>query len=167
MQKKQSSGGLEGILKGLTGLTEALGDLAEKGGKLSQTKEFQVKGKNNEPLKGVYGFSVKMGLGNEEIKVEPFGNIRKTKSGGKSIVHEIREPMVDVLEEEDGVLVVAEMPGVEAGDIKVDLKDDILSIHGERGDKKYSKELLLPGSFKKSQMTVSAKNGIVEIKCRK
>ena len=52
--------------------------------------------------------------------------------------------MVDVFEEEDHLLVLAELPGIGKDDIKVDLKDDVLTITAERGDKKYRKEVLLP-----------------------
>ena len=46
-----------------------------------------------------------------EIKVEPFGNVTKDKESGRTVVHEVREPLVDVFEEDDHVLVIAEMPG--------------------------------------------------------
>ena len=57
------------------------------------------------------------------------------------------------------------MPGIEVGDIQTDLEDDILVFTAQRGDKKYRKELLLHGDFRKSGVSVSCTNGIVEIKC--
>jgi len=155
--------GLGGIFKGLAGLVEKLGELAEKGGELSRTGE--IRGTDAEKsVKGVYGFSVKVGLGGEGIKVEPFGNIRKDEATGRAVVQEIREPLVDVFEEEKHVLVVAEMPGIGADDLQLDLKEDILTLSAERADKKYRKEVLLPGSLEREKMTVSCNNGIVEIK---
>ncbi len=115
-KKKEKKGGFEGILGGLTDLVEKLGELAEKGDRLSSTGQFQGKGKD---IKGVYGFSVKVGLGGEGTKVEPFGNIRKDEATGASVVHEGREPMVDVFEEKDYTIVVAEMPGISAGDVRI------------------------------------------------
>jgi len=158
--------GLGGIFKGLAGLVEKLGDLAEKGEVLSRTGEIRAEGKEK-GIKGVYGFSVKVGLGGEGVTVEPFGNIRKDEATGQATVQEIREPLVDVFEEEDHVLVVAEMPGIGPEDVQADLKDDILTLQAERGDKKYRKEVLLPGSFSREKMTISCNNGIVEIKCLK
>jgi HSP20 family protein len=158
--------GLGGIFKGLSSLVEKLGELAEKGGELSQTGE--IRGTDAEKgVKGIYGFSVKMGLGGEGVKVEPFGNIRKDKATGEATVQEIREPLVDVFEEEDHVLIVAEMPGIGENDLQLDLKEDILTLSAERGDKKYRKEVLLPGSFEHEKMTVCCNNGMVEIKCQK
>lgn len=149
-----------GILKGLGSLVEKLGEMAETTHTISSSKEI-----NGQELKGIYGFSVKFGLGNEPIKVEPFGNIRKDKTTGQASVEEVREPIIDIFEEEDHVLVIAEMPGISIKDIKFDIKDDILNIFAEHGSKKYRKEILLPRSFKRENIKLSSNNGVVEIKC--
>lgn len=163
---RQARGGFEGILTGLTDLVEKLGDLAEKGEKISRAGEIHWKGREKD-LKGVYGFSVKVGLGGEGVKVEPFGNIRKDETTGQSVVQEVREPMVDVFDEKDYTLVVAEMPGIGAEDVRLDVKDDLLTIYAEKGDKKYRKEVLLPRSYTREKMFSSSNNGILEIKCLK
>lgn len=160
--KSGSEGGIANIFGSLTDLVEKLGELAEKGEELSRTGEIQGKSKD---LKGIYGFSVKVGLGGEGVKVEPFGNIRKDETTGESAVQEVREPMVDVFEEEDYTLVVAEMPGIGTEDVRLDVKDDLLTICAERGDKKYRKEVLLPRAYPREKMAVSCNNGILEIKC--
>jgi HSP20 family protein len=72
-----------------------------------------------------------------------------------------------VFEEEDHVLVLAEMPGVDAEDIQVNLVDDILTLSAEGEDRRYRKEVLLPGVFDRDKMTVSSRNGIVKIQCMK
>ena len=156
-------GGLGGILKGLGDLVEKLGDL-EKQGEISKTGSINGPG---EQLRGIYGFTVKVGLGDQGPRIEPFGNIRRDADSGRTEVHEVREPMVDVFEEEDHLLVLAELPGVGKDDIKVDVKDDVLTITAERGDKKYRKEVLLPCCVPKSKMRVTCNNGVLEIKCPK
>jgi HSP20 family protein len=173
MKKREGKGsgrkteeGFIGIFHGLTDLVEKLGELAEKGEELSKTGEMHWESKGKD-LKGILGFSVKVGLGGEEVKVEPFGNIRKDKTTGESVVQEVREPMVDIFEEKDHTLVVAEMPGIGEEDVRLDVKDDLLTIYAEKGDKKYSKEVLLPGSYPREKMLVSCNNGMLEIKCFK
>ncbi|MCL5098211.1 MAG: Hsp20/alpha crystallin family protein [Candidatus Omnitrophica bacterium] len=151
-----------GILKGLSGLVEKLGELAETGDELRRTG--QIHGSGNE-VKGIYGFTVKVGLGDQSPQVEPFGNIRRDKKSGKTVVQEIREPVVDLFEEDDCLLIIAEMPGVSAADVRLDLKDDVLTISAEKKDKKYRKEILLPGSFDKEKITLTSNNGVLEIKC--
>ena len=106
--------------------------------------------------------------GNQEgVKVEPFGNVRTDEQTGRPVVHEVREPMVDVFEEADHVLVVAEMPGIGPDDVRVELQDDVLIISAEKGDKKYRKEVLLPQSFSRENLKLSCQSGILQVKCMK
>ena len=156
--------GLGGMLKGLGDLVEKLGDLAKTGEQLSRTGEIRGPGKE---AKGVYGFTVKVGLGDDRPRVEPFGNLRQDRKSGHTVVQEVREPVVDVFEEDDHVLVVAEMPGVAADDVKITLDGDVLTFSAERGDKKYRKEVLLPAGSTREKTTVTCNNGVVEIKCMK
>ncbi len=156
--------GVGGILKGLGDLVEKLGELAEAGGELSKIGEIQGSGKE---VRGIYGFSVKVGLGETGPRIEPFGNIRRDEESGRTEVQEVREPMVDVFEEDDHIQVLAELPGIAKQDVRIDLKDDVLTIAAERGDKKYRKEVLLPRSVSKQKMQVSCNNGVLEIKFRK
>lgn len=165
MGKKDVEGnidiGLGGIFKGLGDFVEKLSDLAEKGEEFQKTGEIKGLNKN---LSGLFGISIKVGgLGVDKIKVEPFGNIRKDKKGDVA-VDEVREPVVDIFEETDHTLIVAEMPGVDKKDIHVDLKDDILQISAETLEKKYHKEILLKECFTKDKMVYTYKNGILEIK---
>ncbi len=170
MTKRQAETGLDvalgGILKGLGGLVEKLGELAEAGGELSKSGEIHGLGPDRE-AKGVYGFTVKVGLGGEGVKVEPFGNIRRDEESGRSVVQEVTEPAADVFEESDHTLVVAEMPGIGAEDVRLEVTGDLLTITAERGKKKYRKEVLLPGSFPREKMQVSCTNGVLEIRCVK
>ncbi len=135
----------------MTELVEKLGELADKGKELSGKGELSDLGLGKQ-AKGVYGFNVKFGLGDDKkVKVEPFGNIKRDTQTGQAVVQEVREPMVDLFEEEDHLLVVAEMPGIGSADVQLDVKDDVLTIRAESGEKKYRKEVLLPGSFPKEK----------------
>lgn len=159
-------GGLTGFLGGLTELVDKLGELAEKGKELSGKGDLSDLGLGKQ-LKGVYGFNVKVGMGDDKVKVEPFGNIKRDKQTGETIVHEVREPMVDIFDEDDHLLIVAEMPGIGSEDVTLEVKDDVLTITAEKRDKKYQKEVLLPGSFPREKMELSCNNGMLEIKCLK
>jgi HSP20 family protein len=164
---EEANSSFGGIFKGLADLIDKLGDLAEKGEELRKAGEFQGESKD---IKGVYGFSVKVGLGEKGekgIKVEPFGNVRKDARSGETKVQEIREPVVDVFEEKGYTLVVAEIPGISADDVQLSVQDDLLTIYAEKADKKYRKEILLPRSYPREKMTITCNNGILEIKCVK
>ena len=164
-EKTPASGfslGLGGILKGLSDLVEKLDDLTESGGTLSRTGEILGDGQQ---VKGIYGFTVKVGLGDDQPRVEPFGNIRQDSKSGHTVVQEVREPVVDVFEEESHVLVVAEMPGISAADVRIEVEGDLLTVSAEHGDKKYRKEVLLPESIPREKIQITCNNGVVEIRC--
>ena len=157
-----------GILNGLADLAEKLQEMSDKGETLSKTGEFAVPGKGK-GMKGVYGFTMRTGLGEQQdrVRVEPFGNIKRDKDTGETVVKEIREPLVDIFEEEDCTLLVIEMPGIRTKDIRLDVTDDVLAIVAEKGDKKYRKEILLKHGLSMDRITMTCNNGIVEIRCCK
>ena len=115
-------------------------------------------------MKGVYGFTIKSAVGGSP-KVETFGNIVKTAKG--PMVNEEREPITDVFDEDDEVVIIAEMPGIEESDIIIDLKDDILEISTKSMKKSYRKELLLPIKSDTSSIQQKYINGILEIRIKK
>jgi HSP20 family protein len=159
-QNSQSSG--SGFFSGLGSAIELLGKLAEQAehGTLSSNESKS----GSEPrVHGVYGFSVKSAAGEKAVTVEPFGNIRRDDEGKLVEVHEIREPLVDLFDEPGRLLVVAEVPGVEESNVRLELHDDILIISTEKGDPKYRKEVLLPASFSSDQLTFHCRNGVLEI----
>lgn len=167
---KPEPSGSGGLFAGLGSLIEQLGKLAEQaeqaGGVVTKTGDFNVG--SDKRLKGVYGFSVKSALGEQGgVKVEPFGNIRRDEEGKLVEVHQIREPMVDVFDETDHLLIIAEVPGIMQEDVRLELKDDILIFSAEKGDSKYRKELLLPASFSSDQMSFTCRNGLLEVRLNK
>lgn len=162
-KQRDVAGSVEGALRGLGGLVEKLGHLAETGERLKRSGQFEIKTEGDKDLKGVYGFTVKAGLGEEEPAVEPFGNIRRDEETGETVVREVAEPMVDVIQEADHLRVVAEMPGVGEEDVRLELEGDLLTIGTERGSKKYRKEVLLPHACDPAKMTYTCRNGILEV----
>lgn len=159
-----------GFFSGLGSLIEQLGVLAEQaekaGGTVHKSGSFNV-GSGSQQKKGVYGFTVKSALGDKPPQVEPFGHIRRDEAGKLVEVHEIREPIVDVFDEPDRVVIVAELPGIEEHNLHIEINGDILLISSEEVEPKYRKELLLPCSFKGSQMSFHCRNGVLEIQLLK
>ena len=154
--------GLGGLVKGIEKLVDLAGKL-EQNGNLNGEGEFNLD-HLKKGMKGVYGFTVKSAIGTTP-KVETFGNIIKTPQGPK--VNEEREPITDVFDEKDEVVVIAEMPGIEDINIVIEVNDDILEISTKNAKKSYRKELLLP--FKSQNNIIQHKytNGILEIRIKK
>jgi len=171
MGKEEKNGGtgfefgLGGLFKGLGSLIDAANQLAEKGEELSKSGEIDFSGldkiKGLKELKGVYGVRVRT-LADGRPSVEPFGNIKRSPKG--PVVEEVREPIVDVFDESDGIHVVAEMPGIEEKDIFLDIQGDILTIKAEGQNRKYQKEILLSREAGADKMTWTYKNGILDVR---
>lgn len=162
----EASGGFT-FTKFFEGL-EKLVDLADKFKKVggfSQSKEFTIPtGQKGKEIKGVYGFTVRT-MASGEPRIEPFGNIKKTSKG--PVVEEVREPIVDVFDEKDLIRIVAEVPGVEENHVHFDIEGDILKLSADHGERKYSKEVLLPCFVEEKPESQSFKNGIFELNFRK
>ncbi len=154
---------LGGLFKGIEKLVDLAADLKEAGGEIKKEGEIDLS-HLKEGMKGVFGFSIKTAVGGRPI-VEPFGNIKKTPKG--PIIEEEREPITDIFDEKEEVRVYAEMPGVNEVDIKLGLKEDILDISAQSGDRKYHKEVLLPTKVKAETISSSYKNGILEVRMKK
>src|SRR5512139_1988301 len=108
----------------------------------------------------VYGYSMKIGPdGKPEIR--EFGNIKKSLKG--PTVKEEREPLVDIVETNNEIRVVVEMPGVEKSDIKLHGTEDSLTISVDTPQSKYYKEVTLPAKVKVKESKSSYKNGVLEV----
>ncbi|MBI1910913.1 MAG: Hsp20/alpha crystallin family protein [Deltaproteobacteria bacterium] len=151
---------LGGFFKGLTDLIDIAAKAAEKGEALKGGGEIKGPGKD---IKGVYGFSIKTLAGKPFL--EHFGNIKETPQG--PVVEEVREPIVDVFDEKKNIIVIAEAPGIEKKDIRVEVKEDALDIRAYGNQRKYHKEVKLPSRVKAETLEYTYKNGVIEIKLSK
>ncbi len=151
-----------GLFKGVGSLLDLVTKMAEEGQEETLASgEVETAGGK---VKGVYGFSVRVGLGGKPV-IQSFGNIRETEKG--PVVAETREPLVDVLDEGDHLTVVAEMPGVEEKDVQLKVEGDILEIVAASRDRKYEKQILLPYPVESGSINSSYRNGVLEVRVTK
>jgi len=165
-EKRKAGGefefGFGSLFKGIGNLFALVSRMSEEGEE-EYSRSGEIRGLGDK-AKGVYGFSVKMGLGGKPV-IEQFGNIKATERG--AVVAEVREPIVDIFDEGDKLVVIVELPGVDEDGIHLEVKDDILNLSAEARDRKYSKEVLLPSPVDADSAESSYKNGILEMKLRK
>ena len=155
--------GLGGLFKGLGDLLDLVGGMMETGeSEVSRSGEFRVKGLGDK-ARGVYGFTVRTGTGGIP-KVERFGNIRASENG--PVVADVREPLVDLFDEEHAIILVAELPGVSEEEIQIEAQDDILTLR-TTGERKYEKEILLPAIVDAGHIEKTFKNGILELRMQR
>jgi HSP20 family protein len=108
----------------------------------------------------VYGYSVKIGPdGKPEIR--EFGNVKPSRFGPR--VKEEREPLIDVIETDGEVHIVAELPGVEKNDVKLHGTENTLTISVETPQRKYFKEVTLPAKVNVKEAKTQYKNGVLEV----
>ncbi|MCG2686305.1 Hsp20/alpha crystallin family protein [Candidatus Parcubacteria bacterium] len=151
------------------GIFKGIGDLIDLAAKMEQEGKGEIKREGRvrglgDRARGVYGFTMRTGLGGKP-RVEPFGNVRRTPKG--PVIDETREPIVDVFDEKDYVLVVAELPGVDEAKIETKISGQSLIIKATNAERKYEKEVLLPAKVAAQTLKKSYKNGILEIRIKK
>jgi len=112
----------------------------------------------------VYGFSMSVGPDGKPV-VREFGNVQPSRYGPQ--LREEREPLVDIMEGEKEVVIVAELPGVDKNDINLETDEDHLIISVDAPERKYHKELTLPTMVDPKSAQASYKNGVLEVRLKK
>jgi HSP20 family protein len=108
----------------------------------------------------VYGYSVKIGSDGKP-EVREFGNVKLSLKGPQ--VKEEREPLVDIVETDGEVQVVAELPGVEKKDIKLTSTEEELTISVDAPEHKYFKKIVFPAKVRVKEAKTQYKNGVLEV----
>ena len=116
------------------------------------------------PKPFIYGFSVSIGPDGTPV-IREFGNVQPSQRGLE--VREHREPLVDVLEEDDEVVVVAEVPGASEEDIHVHATEETLTIRSDAPRGGFYRRLSLPARVNPSSVKTSYKNGVLEVRLAK
>ncbi len=112
----------------------------------------------------VWGFSA--GIGPDgKMRLNPFGNLNP--EGAPPIVRKEREPLVDVMEQDDEVIIIAELPGVKQDEINIKVTDYTITIQVESTERKYAKKIDLPSPVDTTSAKTSYNNGILEIQLQK
>jgi len=117
----------------------------------------------------VYGYSVKIGPDGKPV-VREFGNIKPGIPGeGRPPLNlqDQREPLVDIIEEDEEIRVIAELPGVDKSDIRLSVTESSLTIDVDAPERRYFKELELPADIDEMTVKSTLRNGILETTMRK
>lgn len=129
-------------------------------GMFIDSEKFQEMLRNQEGINPfMSGFSLKLGPDGKPI-IQRFGNTPGS-------TEHVLEPLVDIVEDNDEIIVVAEVPGVERDEIKVRIKGTTLTIHADNPDRPYHKVIELPSRVKKDEAKSAIRNGVLEIRLRK
>ena len=132
------------------------------------SRMFRIAKENPDAVNGPYFYGYQITVGPDgKPHVKEFGNV---KPAAKGLVEQsgLREPLVDaaVDEKENRLVITAEMPGVTKQDIKVNVSENSVTIHAEKGDKKYHTEIPSGSALDDKSAKATYANGILELKIR-
>jgi HSP20 family protein len=111
----------------------------------------------------VYGYSMTVGPDGKPV-VREFGNVKRGPSKEwKEAISDTREPLVDFVEGDKEIRIIAELPGAKKQDIELNAQGQRLEISAETPTRKYRKELELPTSVELEGSKMTFNNGILEV----
>ena len=137
-------------------------DVDEMFERLSRAMGISMENFEQSPF--IYGFSLTQRPG-EEPEIREFGNVpmfEQTETGEKRYL-DTRKPLIDVLETEETVHVIAEIPGIEKENVRLNATDLILDIETIDGNPKYSERVELPVKVDPQSAKATYKNGVLEV----
>jgi HSP20 family molecular chaperone IbpA len=88
------------------------------------------------------------------------------KRFGKETLKE-PQPLIDIFQEESWVTIVAEIAGFNKETLKIDVKDQKLTLSAKAKDRRYYKSLNLPKVVIPNIIHTTYKNGVLEIRLKK
>jgi len=129
-------------------------------------------------------------LMNDSFFSDPFSEVRRMQRDMDRLTSSLLSseqkkdffwrPLVDVKENDRDISVHAELPGVKKEDLKIELKDDVLSISGERKQEKkeqnekyqriertygkFMRSFGVPAGLREDQINANFKDGVLEIR---
>ena len=167
--ENQPEGMVEGALNGLGKIIPGFGDLI-KGLEKSEAFQERLEGANTEierrmgqapPLRRAGGTRRSIIPSRTTLKVS------QTTFGKESPVPAPqRDVITDTFDEGDYLVIIAELPGVDEKDIKVEVNDDRLVLSARSQGRQYRKEVELP-CMVKGKPGLTYKNGILRISLEK
>jgi len=111
----------------------------------------------------VYGYSMTVGPDGKPV-IREFGNVKRGPSKEwREAISDTREPLVDVVEGDKEIRVIAELPGAKKQDIELTAEGKSLKISAETPSRRYRKELELPSAVELEGSKSTFNNGILEV----
>lgn len=111
-----------------------------------------------------YGFSATF-IRDRKPRFRGFRNYRKSYFDSET--RRNYEPLIDVFDRKDEVIIVAEVLGAGKDDVDIYATEDSITISIHTDDLKFYKEIPLPARVNPKTATATCKNGVLEIHLKK
>jgi HSP20 family protein len=139
---------------------EKLGDLIDE----TIQKAFEGSSEKTDVHKSrIQGFSIKLGPDGKP-QIQEFNN---RKSRQKHEINDDPEPLFDLIEDAENIVVLASLPGAKKEDIKIRTTKNRLTVSVDTSNLECHKELKLPARVDPKLAHASYKNGVLEVKLKK
>jgi HSP20 family molecular chaperone IbpA len=119
---------------------------------------IKVKGKNARPTFPIRSSRNKKWKHPQKFELQKIYKVRRWRE---------LEPLIDVLEEKNEVIIVAEAQGFNRENLKIQIENQRLTLSAEALERKYRKSLNLPARVIPNTMRTRYKNGVLEIRLKK
>ena len=110
----------------------------------------------------VQGYNIHFGPDGKP-RIEQFGNQPLKDQNGELTVSDDREPLTDIIEDDNEVFITTEIPGIEKEDIDLNVTEENVEINVDNPKRKYHKLINLPCDVISKTTKASYKNGILDI----
>jgi HSP20 family protein len=152
--------GINGIVRGLTNLVNAAAKLTEAtdAGEIARTGSIGAR----HGVHTAYGVSVRR-IGPGRPFARPVRSLRR-QTESASPAEELWEPIIDVFDEGDHYVVVAELSGFDEPAIRWKVAGCSLQIDGAGDHRVCHKGLILPSAVSEQNIRSSFNNGVLELR---
>jgi HSP20 family molecular chaperone IbpA len=103
---------------------------------------------------------------NRNKQFQSRSNFRPSKSFAKQKLQDSK-PLIDIFQDAQNITVIAEIAGFNKDTLKINVKDQKLTLSAKTKDRRYYKSLNLPKVVLPNAMHTKYKNGVLEIKLKK
>jgi HSP20 family protein len=163
---KPHRGGLEGLFRGIASILQTASDIAVAAGD-DGTTPIEVERDSSAGVPGAlrvrYGASLRVGA----PVAPPRRRVRTVRqpAGREPIIEDAREPIADVFDEGDHLVVVAELPGTDLAAIRWTVAGGrALEIEAESPDRRYRTTIVLPALVNAQAAACGYANGVMELR---
>ena len=134
-----------------------------------QTKtKGAVKIDYNVRIRTLDGGELNLGSAHSTSRVTRPGVTRPDIKAEEAKAAEVKEPMYDMLDKDDRVELVIEVPGVNEQELETGINDRIFKLSTtEQAKRKYKLEVELPATIAKEEIKKTHRNGILTISIKK
>ena len=142
---------------------EKLGDLIDE----TMQRAFENSSKDGPSGKNNFrGFSIRVGPDGKP-KIREINRGQSLPEDADFDEEDDFEPLIDFLEEEKVLVVLAQLPGISKDDIDLRVTDNCLTLTVDAEDFEWYDELKLPTKVNPKSARASYKNGVLEVKMEK